>query len=113
MHVKMLQSKSHRATGTEADLNYIGSITIDKILIAAVGIRKFQEVEIANINTGGRFTTYVMAGDEGVICLNDAAARSAQPGDLLIIMSYAFLTLEEADHHKPKIIHVDEKNHIV
>ena len=113
MLVKMLRSKIHRATVTEANLNYVGSITIDKKLMVAADIREFQEVEIANINTGARFTTYVMTGSDGVICLNGAAARLAHPGDLLIIMSYAQMTLEEADQHSAKIVHVDELNHIL
>lgn len=111
MLIKMLVSKIHRATVTEADLNYVGSITIDEKLMRAANIREFQEVEIANINTGDRFTTYVMKGSDGVICLNGAAARLAQPGDLLIIMSYAQMTEDEADHYTPRIVHVDKDNH--
>jgi aspartate 1-decarboxylase len=112
MHINMLSSKIHRATVTEADLNYVGSITIDKHLLQAAGMREFQLVQVANINTGERFETYTMCGEEhsGIICLNGAAARLAQPGDKVIIMAYAMMTPEEADQHRPRIVLVDDDN---
>ena len=113
MLVTMLAAKIHRATVTDANLNYAGSITIDEKLLEAAGIREFQQVEVVNINNGARFATYTMKGSDGVVCLNGAAARLAQPGDLLIIMCYAQMTEEEADAHSPKIIHVNEYNHLV
>ena len=97
MLVTMLAAKIHRATVTDANLNYAGSITIDEKLLEAAGIREFQQVEVVNINNGARFATYTMKGSDGVVCLNGAAARLAQPGDLLIIMCYAQMTEEEAE----------------
>ena len=113
MQLTMLASKIHRATVTDANLNYTGSITIDTKLLEAAGIREFQQVEVVNINNGARFTTYTMKGGDGVVCLNGAAARLAQPGDLLIIMCYAQMSEQEADSHQPRIVHVNEYNHIV
>lgn len=113
MLVTMLASKIHRATVTDANLNYAGSITIDEKLLETAGIREFQQVEVVNINNGARFATYTMKGPDGVVCLNGAAARLAQPGDLLIIMCYAQMNEEEAAAHTPKIIHVNEYNHLV
>lgn len=109
MLIEMMQSKIHRVTVTEANLNYIGSITIDSALLKASGILPGQRVFIVNNNNGERFDTYVIAGEEnsGVICLNGAAARKAQPGDLVIIMSYVQLTPEEAKEFKPTVIFPD------
>lgn len=105
----MMQSKIHRVTVTEANLNYIGSITIDSALLKAAGILPGQRVWIVNNNNGERLDTYVIAGEEGsgVICLNGAAARKAQPGDIIIIMSYAQMTPEEAETFKPTVIFPD------
>lgn len=105
----MLKSKIHRVTVTEANLNYIGSITIDRNLIDAAGILEGQRVFIVNNNNGERFDTYVIAGerDSGIICLNGAAARKAQPGDVVIIMSYALMDENEARNHKPTVIFPD------
>ena len=102
----MMQSKIHRVTVTEANLNYIGSITIDSALLKAAGIIPGQRVYIVNNNNGERLDTYVIAGEEnsGVICLNGAAARKVQPGDVVIIMSYVQLTPEEAATFKPTVI---------
>ncbi|MGN1481656.1 aspartate 1-decarboxylase [Porcipelethomonas sp.] len=113
MTVTMLKSKIHRASVTEANLNYVGSITIDSALMKASGIMEYEKVQVVNINNGSRFETYVIRGDEnsGVICLNGAAARCAQPGDKVIIMAYAQMTLEEAENHKPQVIITDENNH--
>ena len=104
-----MKSKIHRVTVTEANLNYIGSITIDSALLRASGILEGQRVWIVNNNNGERFDTYVIAGPEGsgVICLNGAAARKAQPGDIVIIMTYALMTPEEAETHKPVVIFPD------
>lgn len=105
----MMKSKIHRVTVTEANLNYIGSITIDKELIDAAGILEGERVFIVNNNNGERFDTYVIAGKpgSGVVCLNGAAARKAQPGDVIIIMTYALMTPEEAKTHKPNVIFPD------
>lgn len=109
MLIEMMQSKIHRVTVTEANLNYIGSITIDSALLKAAGILEGQRVWIVNNNNGERLDTYVIAGEEGsgVICLNGAAARKAQPGDIIIIMTYAQLTPEEAKNFKPTVIFPD------
>lgn len=105
----MMKSKIHRVTVTEANLNYIGSITIDSALIKAANILPGERVFIVNNNNGERFDTYVIAGEEGsgVICLNGAAARKAQPGDIIIIMAYARMTPEEAQDFQPSVIFPD------
>lgn len=114
MTIQMLASKIHRATVTDANLNYIGSITIDEKLMKAANLLEFQKVEILNINNGERFETYVIRGDKhGEICLNGAAARKVCVGDLVIIVSYAALQPHEATNHKPFIINVNEKNEII
>ncbi|MDE5877905.1 MAG: aspartate 1-decarboxylase [Muribaculaceae bacterium] len=109
MLIEMMKSKIHRVTVTEANLNYIGSITIDTALLRAADILPGQRVWIVNNNNGERFDTYVIAGAEnsGVICLNGAAARKAQPGDVIIIMTYAQMTPEEARTFKPTVIFPD------
>ena len=112
---EFLYAKIHRATVTEANLDYIGSITIDKALLDKVGIKQNQKVEILNINNGERFSTYVIEGkaNSGIICLNGAAARKACVNDKIIIVAYAFLTQEEQKTFVPKIAHVDEKNRLI
>lgn len=114
MYIHMLKSKIHRATVTEAALNYVGSITIDETLMEEAGILEYEEVQIADVDNGERFTTYVIAGDRdsGIICLNGAAARKVCVGDKVIIMCYADETPEEAKASKPTVILVDEKNKI-
>ncbi|MBD5176131.1 MAG: aspartate 1-decarboxylase [Bacteroides sp.] len=109
MLIEMMQSKIHRVTVTEANLNYIGSITIDSDLLEAAGILDGQRVWIVNNNNGERLDTYAIAGPKGsgVICLNGAAARKAQPGDIIIIMTYAQMTPEEAKTFKPTVIFPD------
>ncbi|MDE7381643.1 MAG: aspartate 1-decarboxylase [Muribaculaceae bacterium] len=109
MLIEMMSSKIHRVTVTEANLNYIGSITIDSALLKASGILEGQRVWIVDNNNGERFDTYVIAGEEnsGVICLNGAAARKVQPGDVIIIMSYAMMTPEEAREFRPTVIFPD------
>ena len=104
-----MKSKIHRVTVTQADLNYIGSITIDSALMKAAGIREGERVYIVDNNNGERLDTYAIPGPEGsgVVCLNGAAARKVQPGDIVIIMAYALMTPEEADDFKPKVIFPD------
>ena len=112
MIVEMLKSKIHRATVTQADINYVGSITIDRELLAASGMFEYEKVQIVDINNGNRFETYTIAGEpgSGIICLNGAAARCVSIGDKIIIMSYASMSPEEAEKHQPTVVFVDEKN---
>ncbi len=114
MEISVLKSKIHRATITQAELDYIGSITIDEDLMNAVGIYEYEHVHVVNINTGQRLETYTIKGEpgSGVICLNGAAARLGQRGDHVIIMSYAQLTPSELAQHTPKVAFVDEGNHL-
>lgn len=112
MRVSMLKSKIHRATVTEADLNYEGSISIDPKLIKAANLLLNEKVDVLNINNGERFTTYVIRGKPGEICLNGAAARLVQKGDLVIVVSYCGLDFEEAKKHEPTVVFVDSKNRI-
>ncbi len=115
MIVNMLKSKIHRATVTEADLNYVGSITIDGDLLRASNILPGEKVQIVNINTGDRFETYTIEGTPGtgMICINGAAARLAQPGDKVIILAYCWMEEEQARHYKPTIIQMDAENQII
>ena len=110
----MLKNKLHRATVTEANLNYTGSITIDKALLEKANLLVWEQVHVVNINNGARFETYVIEGEanSGTICLNGAAARLVQPGDEIIIMSYVQMTPEEAKHHKPLVFILDKENRI-
>lgn len=111
----MMKSKIHRVTVTEANLNYVGSITIDKALLKAANILEGERVWIVDNNNGERFDTYTIAGEEGsgVICLNGAAARRVQPGDIVIIMSYAQMTPEEAVNFKPTVIFPDTETNLL
>jgi aspartate 1-decarboxylase len=115
MLVNMLKGKIHRATVTQAELNYVGSITVDEELLEASGIHEYELVQVVNINNGSRFETYTIAGEKGsgVICLNGAAARQAQTGDKIIIMAYAMMTEEEIKKYPPSIVFVDDENKIV
>lgn len=113
MILNVLKSKIHRAVVTGADLNYEGSIAIDKKLIKAANLNKFERVEIYNINNGERFATYVIEGKDGEISLNGAAARLVQKNDLIIIACYAQIDEKEINSFKPKIVFVDEKNAIL
>jgi aspartate 1-decarboxylase len=108
----LLKSKIHRATATEANLHYEGSITVDSNLLEAADILPNEQVDVLNIHNGSRLTTYAIPGPagSGVICMNGAGARLVQPGDLLIICSYACYAKEELKQHSPRVIHVDEKN---
>ena len=110
----MLKSKIHRAVVTEADLNYVGSITIDKDIMDAANIIENEKVTIVNNNNGERFETYVIEGQagSGIMCLNGAAARLAVRGDIIIILTYTILNDEECRAHKPQLVFVDEKNEI-
>jgi len=110
MNISMLRCKIHRATVTKADLNYEGSISIDPALIRASGLFINERVDIYNVNNGARFSTYVIKGKAGEICLNGAAARHVQPGDLVIICAYCGVPVDEASHHKPNVVFVDAKN---
>lgn len=114
MTLEMLKSKIHRATVTQAELNYVGSITVDEKLMEAAGILEYEKVQIADVDNGARFETYVIAGEagSGIICLNGAAARMVSTGDKVIIMSYAQMTPEEVKDNPPKVVFVDEKNDI-
>ena len=110
----MLNSKIHRATVTEADLNYVGSITIDQDLLDAVGMLPNEKVHVVNNNNGARFETYIIAGARGssVICVNGAAARLVQRGDVVIILSYVYMMNEEAKTHKPTVAIMNQDNSI-
>lgn len=115
MEFSILKCKIHRAVITQAELNYVGSITIDENLMDAAGLCEYEHVHVVNVNSGSRIETYVIAGERGsgMICLNGAAARSGQKGDHVIIMAYASMTPEEAKSHQPQVVFVDDKNKIV
>ena len=106
MFIEVVKSKIHRVTVTEANLNYIGSITIDEDLLDAANLIANEKVSIVNNNNGERFETYIIKGERGsgVVCLNGAAARKAQPGDIIIVMSYAMMDFEEAKTFKPSVV---------
>lgn len=114
MEIEMLKGKIHRATVTQAELNYVGSITVDEALLNAAGIREYQKVQVVNINNGNRIETYTIAGekDSGVICLNGAAARHFSPNDLVIIMAYASYSEKDLENYNPKVVFVDDENKI-
>lgn len=115
MLLNMLKSKIHRAVVTESNLNYVGSITIDRDLMDAAGLFEYEQVQIVDINNGNRLETYVIAGQRGsgVICLNGAAARLVCVGDLVIIMAYCLIDSKAVAEHLPKIVFVDDSNKIV
>lgn len=115
MEISVLKSKIHRAVITQAELNYVGSITIDEALMEAAGLYEYERVHISNVNSGSRIETYVIAGERGsgVICLNGAAARSGQKGDRVIIMAYANMSPEEIKSHHPKVVFVGDDNEII
>lgn len=114
MTITMLKGKIHRAVVKQAELNYVGSITVDPELMEAAGIFEYEKVQIVDVENGSRFETYTIAGEpgSGMICLNGAAARMVQTGDHVIIMSYCELSPEEAKEHKPYVVFVDEENQI-
>lgn len=113
MYLTLLKAKIHRATITQTDLHYEGSITVDEALLEAAGILPFEQVDVLNIHNGNRFTTYAIAGPRGsgIIGINGAAARLAQTGDLVIICAFAQFSSEEAQSYTPTIVWVDEQNH--
>ena len=115
MLLEFLYSKIHRATVTDANLNYVGSITIDETLLKAANIKEWQKVEILDVNNGERFQTYVIKGkaDSGEICLNGAAARKVQPGDKVIIVTYGQFEEQELKDFKPTVVIVDDNNKII
>lgn len=115
MYLEVMRAKIHRATVTEADLHYVGSITIDKNLLDKSGIKPYEKVAVLDINNGARFETYVIEGrpGSGDICVNGAAARMVHKGDMVIIISYAWVTPDELSKHKPMTVHVNEKNEII
>lgn len=112
MQIQVLKSKIHRATVTQADLNYIGSVTIDQKLMEAANLIENEKVQIVNTNNGERLETYVIKGKRGsgTICLNGPAARKVEPGDIIIIVSYALMDFEQAKKFKPTIIFPSEIN---
>ena len=114
MYLKMLKGKIHRAVVKQAELNYVGSITVDPELMAAAGILEYENVQIVDIENGNRFETYTICGEpgSGMICLNGAAARQVQTGDHIILMAYAQMTPEEAEGFRPKVVFVDGENKI-
>lgn len=115
MFLTIMKSKLHRVRVTQAELNYVGSITIDQDLMEAANLLENEKVQIVNNNNGERFETYVIPGERGsgTICLNGAAARRAQVGDIVIIIAYALMTPEEAKSHQPKLIFPDHNNQLV
>lgn len=112
MNLTLMKCKIHRATVTDADLNYEGSISIDPKLIKKAGLFLNERVDIYNCNNGARFSTYVIEGKKGDVCLNGAAARHVHKGDLVIIVAYCGLSAEEAAKHKPTVVFVDAKNRV-
>lgn len=114
MNVTMLKGKIHRATVTQAELDYVGSITIDTDLLEAAGILEYQKVAVVDVTNGARLETYTIAGDRGsgMICLNGAAAKLINKGDTVIIMAYADMSEEEARSYRPKVVFVDKENKI-
>lgn len=114
MFITALKGKIHRATVTQAQLNYVGSITIDEDLLETAGILEYEKVHVATINNGSRFETYAIAGKRGsgMICLNGAAARMAAPKDKIIIMAYASMSPDELKTHPPKVVFVNDENKI-
>jgi len=115
MHIQLLKSKIHRAKITQAELHYVGSITIDEALMEAANLIENEKVQVVNINNGERLETYVIKGERnsGVICMNGPAARKAQVGDLIIVISYCSMEFEEAKKYKPISIYPDENNRLV
>lgn len=114
MYLNMLKGKIHRATVIQAELDYVGSITVDQDLLDAAGILEYEKVQIVDVNNGARFETYTIAGQRGsgIICLNGAAARCVQKGDKIIVMCYAQMTAEEVKENPPKVVFVNEENKV-
>ena len=114
MTLELLKGKIHRATVVQAELDYVGSITVDEALLEAAGILEYEKVQIVDVNNGSRFETYTISGQRGsgMICLNGAAARCVSTGDKIIIMAYGQSTPDEAKEHKPAVVFVDEENKV-
>lgn len=114
MTLELLKGKIHRATVVQAELDYVGSITVDEALLEAAGILEYEKVQIVDVNNGSRFETYTISGQRGsgMICLNGAAARCVSTGDKIIIMAYGQYTADEAKEHKPAVVFVDEENKV-
>ena len=115
MLLTMLHSKIHRATVTQADLHYVGSLTIDRDLMDAAGLRPGQEVDVVDVDNGNRLTTYAIEGERGtgILCINGAAARLISPGDLVIVIASAQMTPGEADEFEPQVVFVDRSNKVI
>ena len=114
MNIDMLKAKIHRATVTQAELDYVGSITVDRELLEKSGILEYEKVQVVDVNNGSRLETYAIAGEpgSGIICLNGAAARYVSAGDKVIIMAYASMTPKEAKEFKPTVVFVDDENKV-
>ena len=114
MNIDMLKAKIHRATVTQAELDYVGSITVDRELLEKSGILEYEKVQVVDVNNGSRLETYAIAGEpgSGIICLNGAAARYVSAGDKVIIMAYASMTPQEAKEFKPTVVFVDDENKV-
>jgi aspartate 1-decarboxylase len=110
---RMMKSKIHRAKVTDANLDYVGSVTIDHELMARADIFPFEQVAVLDIDNGARFETYAIEGGQGEVCLNGAAARLVAPGDRVIILSYADYSEGELEHYVPRIVHVDSQNKVI
>lgn len=115
MHIQVLKSKIHRVKITQAELHYVGSITVDEDLMDAANIIENEKVQIVNVNNGERIETYVIKGERGsgMVCLNGPAARKAQVGDIVILISYASMDFEEAKSHQPVLIFPDDHNKVI
>jgi aspartate 1-decarboxylase len=113
MRRRMMKSKIHRATVTDANLNYVGSITIDTELLEAADIREWEQVAVVDIDNGARFETYAIPGGPGDMCLNGAAARLVQPGDRIIVITYAEYDEAELEEYVPRVVHVDRSNRVI
>lgn len=115
MLLTMLKSKVHRATVTEASLHYVGSLTLDKLLMDAANMLPYERVQVLNVNTGARLETYLIEGEpgSGIVCLNGPAARLGEVGDVIIALTYCQMTPEEAKGYEPIVVHVDEKNRLI
>ena len=113
MRRRMMKSKIHRATVTDANLNYVGSITIDTALLEAADIREWEQVAVVDIDNGARFETYAIPGGAGDMCLNGAAARLVQPGDRIIVITYAEYEDAELEDYQPRVVHVDRSNRVI
>ena len=113
MHRRMMKSKIHRARVTDANLHYVGSITLDTQLMQLADIREWEQVQVVDIDNGARFETYAIPGGSGDVCLNGAAARLVQPGDRVIVITYGDYDDAELEDYEPRVVHVDASNRVV